>query len=115
MLNEVKHLANVSCQITARDPSDATLCQDDTQRGEKTSLDNSYIIAKIKFCDVVILSSCEGSPFVYEILRVAQNDTLNTKLKTLITMKVNWKQVLKIVITVLTALAGALGVASCAV
>ena len=28
-------------------------------------------------------------------------------------MKVNWKQVLKIVITVLTALAGALGVASC--
>ena len=29
-------------------------------------------------------------------------------------MKVNWKQVLKIVITVLTALAGALGVASCA-
>ncbi|MBO5085430.1 MAG: smalltalk protein [Bacteroidaceae bacterium] len=30
-------------------------------------------------------------------------------------MKVNWKQVLKIVITVLTALAGALGVASCAV
>ena len=32
MLNEVKHLANVSCQVTARDPSDATLCQDDTQR-----------------------------------------------------------------------------------
>ena len=30
-------------------------------------------------------------------------------------MKVNWKQVLKIVITVLTALAGALGVASSAV
>ncbi|MBQ3239199.1 MAG: smalltalk protein [Bacteroidaceae bacterium] len=30
-------------------------------------------------------------------------------------MKINWKQVLKIVITVLTALAGALGVASCAV
>ena len=30
-------------------------------------------------------------------------------------MKVNWKQVLKIVITVLTALAGALGIASCAV
>ncbi len=30
-------------------------------------------------------------------------------------MKVNWKQILKIVITVLTALAGALGVASCAV
>ena len=30
-------------------------------------------------------------------------------------MKVNWKQVFKIVITVLTALAGALGVASCAV
>ena len=29
-------------------------------------------------------------------------------------MKVNWKQVLKIVITVLTALAGALGVVSCA-
>ena len=28
-------------------------------------------------------------------------------------MKVNWKQILKIVITVLTALAGALGVASC--
>ncbi len=27
--------------------------------------------------------------------------------------EVNWKQVLKIVITVLTALAGALGVASC--
>ena len=46
MLNEVKHLANVSCQITAWDPSDATLCQDDTQRGEKVSLDNSYIIAK---------------------------------------------------------------------
>ena len=42
--NEVKHLANVSCQVTARDPSDATLCQDDTQRGEKASLDNSYII-----------------------------------------------------------------------
>ena len=30
-------------------------------------------------------------------------------------MKVNWKQILKIVITVLTALAGALGIASCAV
>ena len=29
MLNEVKHLANVSCQVLARDPSDATLCQDD--------------------------------------------------------------------------------------
>ncbi len=29
--------------------------------------------------------------------------------------QINWKQVLKIVITVLTALAGALGVASCAV
>ncbi|MBO5084254.1 MAG: smalltalk protein [Bacteroidaceae bacterium] len=28
-------------------------------------------------------------------------------------MKVNWKQILKIVITVLTALAGALGIASC--
>ena len=27
--------------------------------------------------------------------------------------QINWKQVLKIVITVLTALAGALGVASC--
>ena len=27
----------------------------------------------------------------------------------------NWKQILKIVITVLTALAGALGVASCAI
>ncbi|MBR4042194.1 MAG: smalltalk protein [Bacteroidaceae bacterium] len=30
-------------------------------------------------------------------------------------MKINWKQILKIVITVLTALAGALGIASCAV
>ena len=29
--------------------------------------------------------------------------------------QINWKQILKIVITVLTALAGALGVASCAV
>ena len=29
MLNEVKHLANVSCQVLTRDPSDATLCQDD--------------------------------------------------------------------------------------
>ena len=29
-------------------------------------------------------------------------------------MKVNWKQLLKILIAVLTALAGALGVASCA-
>ena len=29
MLNEVKHLANVSCQVLARDSSDATLCQDD--------------------------------------------------------------------------------------
>ena len=29
MLNEVKHLANVFCQVLARDPSDATLCQDD--------------------------------------------------------------------------------------
>lgn len=28
-------------------------------------------------------------------------------------MKVNWKNVLKIVITLLTALAGALGIASC--
>ena len=28
-------------------------------------------------------------------------------------MKINWKTILKIVITVLTALAGALGVASC--
>ncbi|MBQ8220203.1 MAG: smalltalk protein [Bacteroidaceae bacterium] len=27
--------------------------------------------------------------------------------------QINWKQILKIVITVLTALAGALGVASC--
>ena len=47
MLNEVKHLANVSCKVTARDPSDATLCQDDTQRGEKASLDNSYVIAPL--------------------------------------------------------------------
>ena len=30
-------------------------------------------------------------------------------------MKTDWKTILKIVITVLTALAGALGVASCAV
>jgi hypothetical protein len=37
--------------------------------------------------------------------------TLNSKQPP--NMKVNWKQVLKIVITVLTALAGALGVASC--
>ena len=33
MLNAVKHLANVSCKVPARDPSDATLCQDDTHRG----------------------------------------------------------------------------------
>ena len=43
--SKARNLANVSCQVTARDPSDATLCQDDTQRGEKASLDNSYIIA----------------------------------------------------------------------
>jgi len=30
-------------------------------------------------------------------------------------MKTNWKTILKIIITVLTALAGALGIASCAV
>ena len=30
-------------------------------------------------------------------------------------MKTDWKTILKIVITVLTALAGALGVASCAI
>ena len=30
MLNVVKHLANVSCKVPARDPSAATLCQDDT-------------------------------------------------------------------------------------
>ena len=47
--NEVKHLANVSCQVTARDPSDATLCQDDTQREEKASLDNIYIITNFFF------------------------------------------------------------------
>ena len=47
MLNEVKHLANVSCQVPARDSSDATLCQNDTQRGEKAFMDNIYIIAKI--------------------------------------------------------------------
>ena len=29
-------------------------------------------------------------------------------------MKANWKTILKIIITVLTALAGAIGVASCA-
>ena len=33
MLNAVKHLANVSCKVPARDPSDAMLCQDDTHRG----------------------------------------------------------------------------------
>ena len=47
MLNEVKHLANVSCQVLARDSSDATLCQNDTQRGEKEFMDNIYIIALI--------------------------------------------------------------------
>ena len=46
MLNEVKHLANVSCQVPARDSSDATLCQNDTQRGEKAFMDNCYIISK---------------------------------------------------------------------
>ena len=46
MLNEVKHLANVSCQVPARDSSDATLCQNDTQRGKKAFMDNIYIIAK---------------------------------------------------------------------
>ena len=47
MLNEVKHLANVSCQVPARDSSDATLCQNDTQRGKKAFMDNIYIIAFI--------------------------------------------------------------------
>ena len=45
MLNEVKHLANVSCQVPARDSSDATLCQNDTQHGEKIFMDNCYIIS----------------------------------------------------------------------
>ena len=48
MLNEVKHLANVSCQVPARDSSDATLCQNDTQRGKEAFMDNCYIISKIK-------------------------------------------------------------------
>ena len=46
MLNEVKHLANVSCQVPARDSSDATLCQNDTQRGGEEFMDNCYIISK---------------------------------------------------------------------
>ena len=45
--NEVKYLANVSCQVPARDPSDATLCQDDIQRGEKVFLYNFDIIVQI--------------------------------------------------------------------
>ena len=60
MLNEVKHLANVSCQVTARDPSDATLCQDDTQRGEKASLDNSYVIAPLftrAYCEIALTAT----------------------------------------------------------
>ena len=45
MLNEVKHLANVSFQVPARDSSDATLCQNDTQREGKAFMDNCYIIS----------------------------------------------------------------------
>ena len=29
ILSKAKNLANVSCKVPARDPSDATLCQDD--------------------------------------------------------------------------------------
>ena len=43
---KVKHLANVSCQVPARDSSDATLCQKDTQHGEKTFKANCHIISK---------------------------------------------------------------------
>ena len=71
MLNEVKHLANVSCQVTARDPSDATLCQDDTQRGEKASLDNSYIIAP-PFCQGTLRDCLNGD---LKVSRFARNDT----------------------------------------
>ena len=46
MLNEVKHLANVSFQVPARDSSDATLCQNDTQCEGKAFMDNCYIIPK---------------------------------------------------------------------
>ena len=35
MLNEVKHLANVSCQVPARDSSDATLCRMTLNTGRK--------------------------------------------------------------------------------
>ena len=45
MLNEVKHLANVSFQVPARDSSDATLCQNDTQREGKAFMDNCYIVS----------------------------------------------------------------------
>lgn len=46
MLNEVKHLANVSCKVPLRDPSAATLCQDDTI-ANFVLLDNIYIIVKL--------------------------------------------------------------------
>ena len=47
MLNEVKHLANVSCQVPARDSSDATLCQNDTQRGGGKNLWTTAILSPI--------------------------------------------------------------------
>jgi len=76
--NEVKHLANVSCQVTARDPSDATLCQDDTQRGEKASLDNSYIIAffykaSFVFCSLIRTCSLLCSQKVLSLAEKSQS------------------------------------------
>ena len=43
MLNEVKHLAYVSCQVLARDPS----CRQDDNRRRFCFVDNIYIITII--------------------------------------------------------------------
>ncbi len=44
MLNAVKHLANVSCKVPARDPSSLRSVRMTTSLKNKSFLDNCYII-----------------------------------------------------------------------
>ena len=57
MLNEVKHLAYVSCQVLARDPS----CRQDDNLHRFCFVDNIYIITKI------IVKKKPLLPFIYNI------------------------------------------------
>ena len=52
----------------------------------------------------------------YQLSIINSQRTLNPKpstLNSITSMKINWKEILKLLITVLTAIAGTLGVVSC--